>query len=116
MTINELQNVVLLEALILSLICVLIISAFKRWKKIVYLCSAIATIAAFSAWSFVLALGSLFVYAPSSMLLWHELDRQPNMVDDRKRRLLRACAWVMLAVGVLMLIGKNIYNIYLCLN
>lgn len=116
MTTNELQNVVYLETLILFLIMAIIISGIKRWKMMLCISSGAASVALFMAWTFVMAMGAALVYGSSSLLLWLELDRKAYSAHDTKRNITRNTCWVLLACGVLMLILKNIYNIYIYLN
>jgi hypothetical protein len=112
----ELQYVVLLEASIVLMITTVIVSAFNRWKTMLYLSSSIAAIALFSAWTFVMALGAVMVYGPASVLLWHELDRQTESNTETKGKFVHTLSWILLGLGVLMLILKNMYNIYGYLN
>jgi len=106
---SELQNVVITEGIALFFITTVIISAFQRWKFVTYVSSVLATIAVFSAWSAAMALGAVLVYTPVSVLLWLDLEKQ----DLRTPRLI---CWSFLILGVLLLIFKNVYNVYIKLN
>lgn len=112
MTTHELQNIVLLESLAMALILLLIISAFKRWKKIIWIAGAGATIAIFTAWSPVMATGTVMVYAPAITLLWFEQEYKSLPQYENKKKHIRTACWAFLAIGVCTLIVKNIYNIY----
>jgi peptidoglycan/LPS O-acetylase OafA/YrhL len=112
MTVQDLQNRVILEAICLAMIMVVILSAFKRWKVVLCASSALAATAFFSAWNPIMATASIMVYGPASLLLWFELDNQAQITPTRRKNLLSTICWSLLAVGVAMLIFKNIFNIY----
>lgn len=106
---SELQNVVIIEGIALFFIAAVIIASFRHWKFVTYISSVLATIAVFSAWSAAMALGAVLVYAPVAVLLWFDLEKQ----DLRTPRLI---CWSFLILGVLLLIFKNVYNVYIKLN
>ena len=112
MTTNELQNVVFIEGIVLCLIVLIILSAFRRWKILLGVSSVLATAAIFYVWQPIMAFGSLLVYGPASLLLWLELEKQTDLAHDRQRKLIRFICWSLLGTGVTLLILKNIYNIY----
>ncbi len=116
MATNELENVVLIEAIVMCLIILIILSAFKRWKYLLCVSSVVATGAIFTVWHAMMALGSLLVYGPAALLLWLELDKHTDLAHDRQRKLIRNISWSLLGTGVVLLILKNIYNIYLYLQ
>lgn len=116
MTTNELQNIVMIEAFSLILIMLIILSAFRRWKLLLGISIVAATATLFTAWSTMVAFGSLLVYGPASLLLWFELDRQADVTHDAQRKMIRIICWTLLAFGVALIILKNIYNIYLYLR
>jgi hypothetical protein len=112
MTTNELQNIVFVEGVSLCLISIIIVAAFKRWKITLCVSSVIATAAFFYAWAPIMALGSLLVYGPASILMWFELDKRTTSVNNQKIRIMRGICWALLATGVFLLILKNVFNIY----
>ena len=116
MTTNQLQNIVFLETAALICITLMIGAAFKRWKITMWISGASAAIATFTAWSFVMALGSIMVYGTAITLLWFEHETKIPTQFDRKTRYMRAACWTCLATGVCMLIAKNVYNIYTYLH
>lgn len=116
MTTNELQQIVLIEAATLLLVCVIILSAFKRWKVTLCVASGLATIGFFTAWSSIMALGSLLVYGPASLLLWLQLDSKDDKPVGNFNKFIHILAWSLLAIGVAILILNNIRNIFIYLS
>lgn len=110
--INELQAVVVIEGLALTTITLAIFSAFKHWRLSLYIASVVAAISVFCVWSPAMALGSIMVYVPASILLWHEFDKTKQIRPKDRQALIQLFCWISLAVGVALLILKNIYNIY----
>ena len=108
----ELQNVVLMEGVCLTLILSIIIASIKRWKSLLYIASTAATAAFFIAWSPVMAAGSMLVYGPASILMWMELAKESAEKMERRKKIIRNTCWSFLVAGVSVLILKNIYNIY----
>lgn len=109
---SELQHIVVLELFCLATIAMIIVAAFKRWKKILCANILLATVAFFSAWSNIMAIGALMVYGSSSLLLWIQQDKEKN----RSNKKAQTISWMLLATGVMVLIINNIHNIYLYLN
>ena len=109
---NELQNMVMIEGTALLLITVVIISAFNHWKYTLFASSTLAAAAIFSVWSTAMAVGSVMIFGPASILLWFELDNRSHLAQDRRKKIIRIICWSMVATGILLLILKNILNIY----
>lgn len=116
MTIHELQQVVLIEAATSLLVCAIIVSALKRWKITLCVTTGLATIGFFTAWSSIMALGSLLVYGPASLLLWFQLDGKEDKPIGKLNNLIQVLAWSLLALGVATLIINNIRNIFIYLS
>lgn len=116
MTTHELQTVVMFEGIALLLIILVVVSAMRRWKVPLILASVAATATLLTIWSLVMAVGSILVYAPASTLMWFEVDKKTDLAQDSSKRFIRSICWLLLALGVSMLILKNIYNIYSYLN
>jgi hypothetical protein len=116
MTTNELQQIVLIEAATLLLVCAIVVAAFKRWKITLCVASTLATVGFFTAWSSIMALGSLLVYGPASLLLWLQLDSKEEKPSGRLNKFIHIFAWSSLAFGVAILIINNIRNIFIYLS
>lgn len=116
MTTNELQQIVLIEAATLLLVCAVIVAALRRWKITLFVTAPLATIGFFTAWSSVMALGSLLVYGPASLLLWFQVDSTEDKPADKLNKLIHIMAWSLLAIGVATLIINNIRNIFIYLS
>jgi hypothetical protein len=116
MTTNELQHIVLIEAATLLLVCAVIVAAFKRWKITLCVASTLATVGFFTAWSTIMAIGSVLVYGPASILLWLQLDSKEVKPVDRLNKYVHILAWSLLAIGVATLILNNIRNIFIYLS
>lgn len=112
---NELHNIVILEFFCLAAIIVIIISSFKRWKKILCASMFLATVAFFAAWSNIMAFGAFMTYGASSLLLWIQQDKKKNRLQQKTQKA-QTIGWGILATGVIILILNNIHNIYLHLN
>lgn len=116
MTNNELQHIVLIEAATLLLVCTVAVAAFNRWKITLCVATTLATIGFFTAWSTIMAFGSLLVYGPASLLFWLQLDSKEDEPGGKLNKLVHIIAWALLAIGVATLITNNIRNIYVYLS
>ncbi len=116
MTTNELQQIVLIEAATLLLVCIIIVATFKRWKITLWVSIVLATIGFFTAWSSIMAFGSLLVYGPACLLLWLQLDTKEDKHVRKIDKFIHYFAWSLLAIGVTTLILKNIHNIFVYLS
>lgn len=116
MTTNELQHIVLIEAATLLLICAVVIAAFNRWKITLCVTITLATMGFFTAWSTIMAFGSLLVYGPASLLLWLQLDSKETEPGGKLNKIAHILAWSLLAIGVATLITNNIRNIFIYLS
>ncbi len=116
MNTERLQTIVTVEATILALVCLIILFSFKRWK--IPLCAAGvgATAALFYAWTPLLAFGSLLVYGPASMLLWQELNNKVVKHVSATTRKIQFVAWSLVAIGVIIIIVKNVSSILMYLG
>jgi hypothetical protein len=116
MAVNELQHIVILEAICLVLIGFIILSAFNHWKLALCASISLTSVAFFAAWSSIMALGSLLVYGTAPILLWLQLDKKGQAADSRRKKYAQNIAWIILAVGVTILILNNIRNIFIYLR
>lgn len=116
MKIHELQYIVLVEAICLLLILVIIVAAFKRWKRVLIASCALATIAFFSAWSNIMAMGSLLVYGSASTLLWWQAEKKTDQPTQMHKKVVQRITWGILATGVAVLILNNTRNIFVYLQ
>lgn len=111
MHLHELQTTVLVEGVCAVLMLLIILSSYYRWRIIFYASSTAVTIAFFSIWHVFMAIGSLLVYGPASLMMWLELDRKSKLKDGRMYRYIRIVCWLSIATGVSFLVLKNIFNI-----
>lgn len=115
MKFHELYSIVIVEAICLSMIVLIIIAAFMRWRTMLLASSALATLAFFSAWSNIMAFASTLVYGSASTLLWWQLDKKTDQTN-KNRRYLQRLTWTILACGVAILILNNLRNIFVYLG
>lgn len=112
MVMHELKHIVLLEAACVPLILALILCAYKHWRTGLLVSATLAGTAFFSAWSIMMAIGSVLAYTPACILLWLEVDKNTDLAHDRHKQLIRSICWGFLALGVSLLIISNTLNIY----
>ncbi len=115
MKFHDLQAIVTLEVICLLLLLIIIFATFKRWKRTLLTSAFFATVAFFSAWSNIMALGSTFVYGSASMLLWWQMGDQSAQLS-KTQAVLHKLSWSILASGVAILILNNLHNIFIYLR
>lgn len=111
MSVDELQTAVQLEFLILAMIAIMIIAAFKSWKFMFLLTCIGAGVTLFSVWTPIMALASMCVCIPASLLLWLELNTSPTLLNTKTKSIVQNLYWMTISLGILTLILKNIHNI-----
>lgn len=115
MKFHDLQAIVTVEVICLLLLIVIIFATFKRWKRTLLTSGFFATLAFFSAWSNIMALGSTCVYGSASMLLWWQMSDKSEQ-SNKSHQVMQKLSWAVLITGVAILILNNLRNIFIYLR
>ena len=115
-TLEELQHLVVTEAVAFMMVMIAIIASYKHWLIITLITTTIATIGFFSSWYTSTALSAFLVYTGSLTLLWFEVDKRTQSNLDHFSPVLRIGCWFNIFIGVVLMIGVRIRGILAALT
>ena len=115
-TLEELQHLVVTEAVAFLMVMIAIIASYKHWLITALTTTLIATIGFFSSWYTSTAISAFLVYTGSLTLLWFEVDKRTESNLDYFSPVLRMGCWLNIFIGIFLMVGVRIQGIFAALT